>query len=810
MINILIFGSCVSRDAVEFFPAGHVNLVGYYARSSFASLVSAPNVNTDIIRNIPSKFQARVVKADMDKSFWHFLSSAVFDVLLVDLIDERFHIDVFADGSVHTVSADYIRALKGLDLSAKRINRHADKKFNLWKLGFDKLISFLQDSKQLEKLKVNKVYWSALCDEGKLLVNYDKQFIDDANRFLNRMYSYIENRLGADVFIQHNENCFVADSKHKWGIEPFHYTSPLYLNVVTELGAILSITDVVVKSSAFNDNVELTKTLKMVFDNKSYINRGQQFFADENLCLGNFAAIKLVRPIDWQVDPFENRTWQWLLNWFSFISDFIAVDHQEQNDKIIEQVLEFIEDWSATYLDCSLEHPFEFIWHDHATALRAEQVTLFIFYVIKHRYEWYKNNQYRIAKLFLFLEKHANLLLKDGFYSEHTNHGLEQSRVLLMLSTVMLGFENRAQWQKTAISRINSELRFSFTEEGVHVENSPAYHYFVLKIFLGIISSYKNDELGELSSNFRRIATKALEYLTHVIQPNGRLPVIGDTDEYRVGDIFKDYFAGTIEYENFIYVLSFGKKGEKPVKTVMYYPISGYVIARNRWGDAGQLQDDVQFIFKAGSLSQYHRHQDDGSFILNAKRKNIFVDSGLFNHNRADPIRKYVRSRVAHNVPVIRGGALQDIWQDIKSSWSMQLEILNGGIISLNYSSSIYKGFLIQRQFAIDFNKSVVNCTDSIISDANKPFSAEVLFHLAPELLPIDFSATGGQIFDRNDVVACQFTHNTNSLPDFQYGIKNDCVLSVMSKVKNEYTPNYVLKMQLNSDSPIIDWVISL
>jgi len=810
VINILIFGSCVSRDALEFFPPQQVNLVGYYARSSFASLTTAEYINSGVLANIPSKFQARVVKADMNKSFWSFLTEANFDILLVDLIDERFNINLFDNGAINTLSADYVKALKGTELAGKQINRYSDKKFNLWKAGFNKLVGYMKNSLQLDKLKINKVYWSEKSDIGENITQYEISYIRDANLFLDKMYSYIENNLGRSVFIEHDPKLFVADSKHKWGVEPFHYTNALYLSVVEKVSSNFNNVDTVFNSDNFKQNVALNKALKAVLDGSGFYERGRHFFVSAELYLGNFSGVTLVNPIDWQMDPFGNRTWQWFLNWFSFISDFIAVDHKDNNDSILVQLLEMIEDWSRCYLNKSLNEPFEFIWHDHATALRAEQVTLFILYIIKYRYDWYKQYQYRVSMLLAFLERHADLLHQDDFYTEHTNHGLEQARVLLMLSTVMLGVSHRDKWHTTAVSRINSELNFSFTEEGVHVENSPAYHYFVLKIFLGIISSYHADTLGELSDNFRLIATKALEYLTHIIQPNGKLPVIGDSDEFRVADIFNEYFSGTVAYEHFLYVMSTGKRGTKPSETVKYYPKSGYLIARDKWGEPGKLHLDTQFIFKAGCLSQYHRHQDEGSFILHAKGRCVVVDSGLFNHHRADPIRKYVRSRAAHNVVLIRGGVFQDVWHNIKDSWNMLLTVGTENTYVLSYQSSIYKDFVVNRQLRLDLNNGRISGTDHIVSNDGQPFIAEVLFHIAPELKPNNFANDGGNIVTSTGDIAFKFMHSANTSTAFQFGMKSNRIFSVMSKVKNEYQANYVLKLTVGADSPSVEWDITV
>src|SRR5690606_226404 len=72
--------------------------------------------------------------------------------------------------------------------------------------------------------------------------------------------------------------------------------------------------------------------------------------------------------------------------------------------------------------------------------------------------------------------KHGNLLLRDDFYEKNTNHGFDQSLSLILASLAFSAIPESSQWQVVGLERLKSEMDFAFTSEGVHVENSPAYH----------------------------------------------------------------------------------------------------------------------------------------------------------------------------------------------------------------------------------------------------------------------------------------------------------------------------------------------
>src|SRR5690606_4091756 len=125
----------------------------------------------------------------------------------------------------------------------------------------------------------------------------------------------------------------------------------------------------------------------------------------------------------------------------------------------------------------------------------------------------------------------------------------------------------------------------SFTCEGVHVENSPAYHIFVFKLFKDIISDYQQELLGDLSERFHLLAGRALRFVTYVLRPDGNLPPVGDTEQLPTSDAYREMLGKTEAYKQFAYALSQGGKGEKPLQVNVVYPASGYAIFRDRWPD---------------------------------------------------------------------------------------------------------------------------------------------------------------------------------------------------------------------------------
>lgn len=384
-------------------------------------------------------------------------------------------------------------------------------------------------------------------------------------------------------------------------------------------------------------------------DNKTL---GERLFADKQLELAPFEAVDFTEWGDWEQDPLSSRNWQWRLNWLQFLSYLMAYHHTSGDDEILDFARDAIRSWLDSYLETDASYPFEFIWHDHATALRAEQFALFAYYCRGRAPKWAARQGEFLTYLEQALAVHGELLSSDRFYSQHTNHGLAQARVLLFLGTTFKGAA-ASEWQRIGVARISSELAFSFTDEGVHVENSPFYHVYVFQSFCAIIRDYPEEALGNLAEEFYSLSEKALNFITHILRPDGRLPPIGDTQQLPISDTYRDMFSHTLEYQYLLYALSQGKRGVMPQVLNRVYPVSGYAIFRDEWPANEQYLDAFHVVAKVGCSSRYHHQDDEGHISLYAGGEDWLIDSGMYSYNESDPVRKYMRSRQGHNVPAI-------------------------------------------------------------------------------------------------------------------------------------------------------------
>lgn len=531
--------------------------------------------------------------------------------------------------------------------------------------------------------------------------------------------------------------------------------------------------------------------MTLAISNKSL---GEALFVTRKLELAPFTAVDFAGWADWEQDPLKNRSWQWRLNWLSFISYLLGYHRSSGNDEVLSFTREAVQSWLDSYLGTDTCYPFEFIWHDHATALRAEQLVLFAYYCREAAPAWTQQNADFLQYLERALVVHGEWLAKESFYSKHTNHGLEQARVLLLLGTVFEG-EQGSEWRQIAIRRISSELTFSFTSEGVHVENSPGYHIFVFKVFLSIIKDYPKEMLGDLADQFSQFSIKALSFITRILRPDGKLPPIGDTEQLPTSDAYRAAFGSTVEYQYFLYALSQGKQGAKPQQLNAVYPRAGYAIFRDSWPESDDYLGAFHVIVKVGCSSRYHHQQDEGHISLYGGGEDWLIDSGLYNYIAKDPVRKYMRSRAAHNVPLISNTSYSSDFEHRLSSWSVTgfSEAVSQPYV--NMKIEVLSQVVHERRVTFDARTKIVGVEDKITANDDQVRNITFQWHFPKDKAisledgqVVVTSATGNRL-------RIQFEGDTPNAFSVAKGRKEDRVFSCISYKANLVEPSQVLRV---------------
>lgn len=194
-----------------------------------------------------------------------------------------------------------------------------------------------------------------------------------------------------------------------------------------------------------------------------------------------------------------------------------------------------------------------------------------------------------------FNEKFLKSVWQHGWYIEHnlenkggirTNHYLSDIVGLLFIGAMFPQFKNAERWKTFGVRELIRCMEEMVYPDGVSFENSTAYHRLVIELFTySAIFCKRNDIV--LPASFWQRLEKMFEFVVHCMRPDGRMPMIGDSDDGRFF-ILVDYYDW--DRWDFRYLLSIG---------AVLFKRSDFKLM------AGRRHEEIFWLFGEDGVEQY-------------------------------------------------------------------------------------------------------------------------------------------------------------------------------------------------------------
>lgn len=437
-------------------------------------------------------------------------------------------------------------------------------------------------------------------------------------------------------------------------------------------------------------------------------------------------------PIDWGADPANDKTWVFNFQNLLWLNDYLR-EGERGDEAATLTAFKVIRDFIVSNAQWPPRHG-RFIYDDHATAERLK-----VFYRAMRLYQKSPFNDDEFYNLLLTgIINHISLMATEEKYLNWHNHGIIFDLSLLEVLGDFEEFKPKQDLRELAIRRIQEQFKFSFTEEGVHREHSPCYHFFVTGMLLKAI------DLIEKSGRTAPAALSGLidggaEFYASVLMPDGTFPNIGDCSgrdtwviPMQLGDDYYDHHPGLK------YSVTHGREGKRPNEDIKIFPESGWAIFRDGW------PTNVYVAVQSDFNSFGHYQEDDTSFLLQAYGHDMVIDTGIHSYNK-NPFDIYMRKSRAHNVLVADVGDFDFNLKNTGLSGITRYQLnKNGedkwqGIVELTHPHYEDRGITVYRQFGqMDGSNFMVK--DIVESRSAHKYTQ--LFHLAPGA-KIDYRGNG-------------------------------------------------------------------
>ena len=389
-------------------------------------------------------------------------------------------------------------------------------------------------------------------------------------------------------------------------------------------------------------------------------------------------------PIDWMFNPTvetsRDNEWSWSLFrtiYWQPLARAYALTHDDKYTKeFISQMNSFCEAWPAdeflkdfTFVP---KQPFPgTAWRTIETGIRVYTTWLPVFEIFRHSEAWKSDD---LARFLLVLRDHALFLM--GHYSNHdrsSNWLSMETSALLQIAIMFPEFKESKEWFNTAYSRVMHEVRFCFSDNGIHMEKTPIYHMVASIAFTQALVMCRLNGIYVPDYAWEVIRRSAL-YLCSLIKPDLSTPMIGDADRddlttrradtsiyegmnlsFYPKDLneFRAYMNQMYELfgdEEFRYFATLRNSGSEPKKKDYKFSEEGIYVMRSGWDSKADYLCTHSTQLELGERST-HSHNDCMHAEITLKGEDVLVDSGRYIYRSSiwKDWRAYFCSALAHN-----------------------------------------------------------------------------------------------------------------------------------------------------------------
>lgn len=514
-----------------------------------------------------------------------------------------------------------------------------------------------------------------------------------------------------------------------------------------------------------NENIEYLN--KQVQLGNSYLTLSEKIINGEYKLQKNLDTITFNSDPDWDYQHLiSSNTYQLYLHTLNFNNDLVKSYIATKEVKYIVKSKNILESWIKNNINSELKR--QYAWYDHTVANRIQNL---LFYQVNAPKK-YKIKKKKFDQVFSL---HLEFLKRNENYPEN-NHGIMMDKALVISSLFLKDENHKLENILLAKSRVEKCILRDYSYKNVHLENSPDYHRMVTNWIAKLIKIF-DDIRMPVSEKYRIKIKNATRYNGIICNYNNEYPMIGDT-EFSKSNI-KKIHMDFVDYEAGIGIFN-----DKRTESTM--------------------------TFNCGYQSTTHKHHDDLSITLSLYNEAILVDSGKYNYNKNENIRKHIISPKAHSTLFVKDNGY-DIGMENK------IEIVSS-FITKNYKvikgiHKGYKGIHIER-YIIVVDTDVYIILDIIKSKKENTYIQNFIFDDKVSLNTIGKRKYIMKTALNNEYILQE--HSDKATAVIFQGEKHNAILSKKFNQITETNRLEIRKKQLNSTfistispfSKVIDEVI--
>ena len=409
---------------------------------------------------------------------------------------------------------------------------------------------------------------------------------------------------------------------------------------------------------------------------------------------------------DWGSAPNLPRSVQRLLHSHGFVVDIAAAHQVAPNPESLRLAIRVIERWRA---ECTLhDRKGNMAFHDECVARRLTSWQVLQMVMAR------EGMTQEAEKVLAWVKEEFGLLARADFHAGNNNHGMFQDLALVYYCLGYPDDTRSSAVSREALSRLRSYFYSSVSDDGVHREHSPAYHFLIASVIRSHLPMVRALD-PEFEAGLRELLERMSTFAINIVTPDRRLPPIGDTVAYPLPKSYYDVFD----------------IGERPVQPSAAFLKGGYAVLR---ANPGAGRNEMYAVVCASDHGVYHKHQDDLSVILHFNRW-ILIEAGPYGYDYAHPLSIHGYSSAAHNCVVHDGQPLlRSNTPYVPGRVYLADFADNGASVMVEGVSSKAAGSVHRRRVILHRDSRRLEIEDSLENTAPRTHLA--LWHLGPTVEP--------------------------------------------------------------------------
>lgn len=371
----------------------------------------------------------------------------------------------------------------------------------------------------------------------------------------------------------------------------------------------------------------------------------------------------MASPYDWNVVNNDDEEWCFMLNRMDYLEDLVLVALVKDDPSYARKAVDLMDAWVAA-------HPV--VKQELSTRTLDTGIRIRSMVGVLPALERMGALDDSFLERLLGSVKAQIASLRERYIPKYetSNWGSIQTLAVLTVLATIEGDPTADDDWRWATERVESQMAAQVYPDGIDWEQSTMYHVEVLLYALRALGTLEARGLV-LPRGLKESARRLAHGLSAQMMPNGQIDAQGDSDrtdvrgllavctgvlddavlaraadrtELDACDLF-DFGCGVED------ALAAASREDAGVLPLCFDGVdSGLFTARSSWeGDANYT------VFSSGPLGSGHGHSDNLHVSIAWHGCPVLVDAGRYTYREDSPRRPYLKSALAHNVPMVDG-----------------------------------------------------------------------------------------------------------------------------------------------------------